>query len=296
MPSELPQHLPPDINVEALLNYFPKGMCRLSLQGLHKRNTYNDIIAIEEFNDVSMHISVGRNSLYNSLPEYMFHPIDRFDNIPKYEEKERFLEQVDMQEEEISRAYQFFAPIDVLLLKLRADVCAQLDMLAADDIVLQQIIGDELTDAQRANRFIHQLLPFLPRCKTIRGNRTLLTLLLRKVFMEEGLRIDLAKEERLFSDEVPRYEQQLDMTLGEGYVGNTYTDTVTTFIIHYWSDEEAGEHFMQFIDDVEELRLFIKNYFLSVEEDLHFNICHDDPPLRLSDTVFYNFLNYNTNI
>ena len=41
---------------------------------------------------------------------------------------------------------------------------------------------------------------------------------------------------------------------------------------------------------------FLKDFFLSIEEDLVFNISHDDPPLRLSDEVFYNYLNYNTNI
>lgn len=288
--------LPPDINVEVLLPYYPPGKCRLTLKGTHKRNTYNDVVDTEEIDDGNLLVTLGRNSLYNALPEFMFHPIDRFDNIPKYEEKERFQEQIDLQDEEIEHAYHFFEPIDLLLLNLRAEARSRMEPFASDNVVLQQIIGDELTDEQRKNRFIAPLLHFLPCCKNIRGNRTLLTMLLRKVFMEEGLRITMSHEQHVFTDEEPRYDQQLDMTLGEGYVGNTYTDTVTTYNIYYWSDEETNDHFMQFIDDVEELRLFIKDYFLSVEEDLHFNICHDEPPLRLADEVFHNYLNYNTNI
>ena len=83
MPSEMPQMLPSDINVETLLSYFPQGRCKVALKGLHKRNTYNDIIETEEMLNGTMHITVGRNSIYNALPEYMFHPIDRFDNLPK---------------------------------------------------------------------------------------------------------------------------------------------------------------------------------------------------------------------
>ena len=293
---QTPHFLPSDINVELLLSYYPIGQCRVALKGLHKRNTYNDIIETELMANDVMHVTVGRNSLYNSLPEYMFHPIDRFDNLPAYEEKERFQEQIEKQEEEIRKAYQFFAPIDVLLLKARSDVRATLEPLATANVVLQQIIGDSLSEEQRQNRFIRQMLPFLPSCKQIRGNRTLITFLLRKVLMEEGLRLDQKRECRQYTDEEPRYEERLDMALGEGYVGNTYSEQVSYFSIHYWSDDECREHFLQLIDELEQLRLFMKDFFLSIEEDIVFDVCEDEPPLRLSDEVFYNYLNYNTNI
>lgn len=293
---QAPQFLPEDINVEILLSYLKEGQCKVTLNGLHKRNSYNDIIETEELTDGSMVVSVGRLSLYNSLPEYMFHPVDRFDNLPKYEEKERFQEELDKQQEEIKNAFGFFAPIDLLLLKLRADVRSKLQPFCSDDIIMQQIIGDELTPEQRANRFIRQLLSFLPQCKYIRGNHTLITLMLRKVFMEEGLFMESEQKKRTFSDASPRYEQQLDMELGEGYVGNIYDDMLTVYTVYYWSDDVCGNEFLKFIDEVEQLRFFIKDYFLSVEEDIRFNITHDDPPLRLSDEVFYNYLNYNTNI
>ncbi|MCR4915207.1 MAG: hypothetical protein K6A96_05595 [Prevotella sp.] len=296
MHSELPQMLPPDINVEVLLPYYPAGTCKVSFNGLHKRNTYGDIFDSELMSSGALHLVVGRNSIYNSLPEYMFHPIDRFDNLPKYEEKERFREQIDMQEEEIKNAYLFFAPIDVLLLRLRTDTHSKIEPFAKADIVLQQIIGDTLTPEQQSNRFIRQIIPFLPNCKNIRGNRTLITLMLRKVFMDEGMRLEVSRKTDTFTDPSPRYENQLDMELGACYVGNTYDDSFMSYDIYYWSDDIADEHFLELIDEVEMLRGFLKDYFLSIEEDLVFNISHDDPPLRLSDEVFYNYLNYNTNI
>lgn len=288
-------NLPADINVELLLSYFPEGQLKVALQGLHKRNTYNDIIETEEI-DNCLHIKVGRNSIYNSLPEYIFHPIDRFDNLPAYEEKERFDEQLEKQEEEIKNAYLFFAPIDVLLMKLHADVRAKIEPLTVGNVVMQQIIGDNLTEEQKQNRFIKQMIPFLPNCKLIRGNSTLITLMLRKVFMEEGLKVRPKKEVRQFTDENPRYKDRLDMTLGLGYVGNTYSETINCYEVYYWSDEECNKDFLQLIDEIEMLRLFIKDYFLSVEEDIVFDIHNDEPPLRLNDEVFYNYLNYNTNI
>ena len=291
-----PQLLPGDINAELLLSYYPKGTCKVCLKGLHKRNTYQDIIEMTSHDEDSFLLTVGRNSLYNALPEYMFHPIDRFDNLPKYEEKERFEEQLDQQKEEIEDAYRFFAPIDILLIWLRTEVRQRLEQYAKEDVIMQQIIGDSLTDEQRSNRFIRQILPYLPHCRNIRGNKTLLTLILRKIFMEEGMTIDICRQETTLTDEHPRYQESLDMEVGNGYVGNTYNTPVTTYTIHYWSDDECGPFFLQFTREVEELRLFLMDYFLAVEEVLHFVICHDEPPLRLGDEIFYNYLNYNTNL
>lgn len=293
---DFPQQIPADINAEVLLDYFPEGSMKVSMQGKHKRNTYGDLIDLEPMGDF-IHLTVGRSSIYNTLPEYMFHPIDRFDNLPQYEEKERFREQVEEQAHEIADAYRFFLPIDLMLLRLKTAVRKGLESYASEDVIMQQIIGDSLTDRQKKNRFIRQVIPFLPQTKNIRGNLTLITLLLRKVFMEEGLRIDVSQQRRRLYDERPRYGNIVGaMTLGDSYSSSDYDDEVTVYDIHYWSDDECGKEFLRFIDDLEELRMFLQDYFLAVGSELVFNVQQDYPALRLGDEVFYNYLNYNTNI
>jgi hypothetical protein len=266
------------------------------LKGLHKRNTYQDIIEMTPFDDNSFLLTVGRNSLYNALPEYMFHPIDRFDNLPVNNESEAFHDEVDKQEQEATDAFRFFSPIDVLLFQLRANVRKQIEEFTRGDVVMQQVLGDRLTEKQRANRFICQFVPFLPQCKYIRGNRSLLTFLLRKVLLEEGLRVEVKHAVGKFRDEHPRYDNQVDAVLGDSYVGDSYNEKVTVFSISYWSDEECNEKFLTFIDEMEELRVFLRDYFLFVEDELVFHITQDYPPLRLNDEKIYNYLNYNTNI
>ena len=293
----MPYSLPADLNAELLLNYFPQGKFRISLQGLHKRNSYGDIIEVEDMVDKdAIHATLGRMSIYNSLPEYMFHPVDRFDNLPVNNESEAFHNEVDKQEQEIADAFRFFSPIDVLLFHLRSNVREQIEKYTCGDVVMQQILGDRLTEKQRANRFIRQFVPFLPQCKYIRGNRSLLTFLLRKVLLEEGLRVEIKQEMSNFTDKHPRYDNQVDAVLGDSYVDNSYFENVTVYSISYWSDEECSEKFLSFIDDMEELRLFLRDYFLFVEDELVFHITQDYPPLRLNDEKIYNYLNYNTNI
>ena len=292
----LPRNIPEDINIELLLSYFPEESYKLAFRGLHKRNSYKDIVDVEEKRDGTLLFGIGRNSLYNALPEFMFHSVDRFDNIPKSEEKERFAEEYQKQEQEKENAYKFFAPIDLFLLKLRVMVRERLNEYVENNKVLIEIICDELTDAQKANRFIRHTLQFIPSCKTIRGDKTLLTLLLRKVFMEEGLVIDKHHETVTYRDEMPRYADGLDAVIEESYVGNVFNESTTIYDIHYWSDDDCNENFHKFIDDINLYQDFVQNYFLSIEELLRFNICKDEAPLRLSDDIVFNFLNYNTNL
>ena len=184
----------------------------------------------------------------------------------------------------------------MLLLKLRTSIRERLNEYVETNKVLIDIIGDKLTDEQKSNRFIKHTLIFIPACKNIRGDKTLLTLMLRKIFMEEGLKIEKRRENIRYTDTKPRYADGVDFLLGDGYVGNTFDEETTIYDIHYWPEEDCDENFLKFIDDIEVFRHFIQDYFIAIEETLHFNICKDDVPLRLSDDIVFNYLNFNTNI
>lgn len=290
------ESIPDDINVELLLSYLPDGKYKVAMSGLHKRNTYHDIIDIEERGDGTLRIGIGRKSIYNALPEYMFHPVDRFDNLPKREKKERFAEQLEVQEKEKENAYRFFRILDLLLLKIRLDAREALQDLAGSNQVLIELLADRLTEKQRKNRFIRQAVSFLPSCKYLRGNHSLLTFFLRKIFLDEGMLIEIQEKRTCCVDQSPRYACQLGGTLDSCFVGNVFEQNIRTYNIYYWSDEACDCRFLFFVDEVEEFRLFIQDFFLSVEEAVRFDIHHVEPPLRLDDNIFYNYLNYNTYI
>lgn len=289
-------NIPEDINVEVLLSYLKEGTCKVVYKGLHKRNAYNDIVDFEEKKDGNYIVGISRHSLYDSLPEYLFHPIERFGSLGKKEDQKKFSEEYELQEQEREKAYLFFAPLDLFLLNIRLEVRKKLSEYTESNKVLIDILSDNLTEDQKNNRFIKQAIPFLPSCKVIRGNKTLITLMLRKIFMEEGLLIDVCKRNITHTDSAPRYDNNIGASLDALYVGNIYDQDVTQYNIHYWSDEDCNENFIQFTNDVEELRSFIQDFFMSVEEELKFDISTDSAPLRLSDNLFFNYLNYNTNI
>lgn len=290
------KNIPSDFNAEELLLYMEKTAVKMAVCGTHKRDAYMDVVGIEKKTDNTLSMHLSRNSIYDVLPEYMFHPIDRFDNIPANETKERFAEELRKQEDEKENARRFFAPIDLLLLLLKCEVRKTMDIYAQHDIALEHVLTDSMSNEQRSNRFIKQVLPLVPYCRNIRGNLTLFTLLLRKVLGEERLMIEPHLKCMTVEDDSPRYEYRLGNHIGETYAGNVFDENVLCFDIHYWSDEECNEHFIDLIGDIEQFRLFISDWFLSVEDTLEFCIVKDEAPLRLSDTFVYNYLNYNTNL
>lgn len=289
------ENIPQDINAEVFLGFFPQDTFCVKFCGLHKRNVYNDILEIEKKQDKFL-LHLGRNSLYNSLPEYLFHSIDRFDNIPEREKKQKFSEEYAKQEREKEQAYKFFSPIDILLFQLRLEVRERMNKYVESNIVIQDILLDKLTTEQRENRFIKRTIPYISSCKTIRGNRTLITLLLRKVLADEGIKINVKSKRTEFTDEKPRYGNSEGCEIGDVYIGNTYSESVLIYSISYWSDEDCNDEFLLFVNDLEIFRQFVQDYFISVDSVLVFDVSKDLSPLRISDTTQYNYLNYNTNI
>jgi hypothetical protein len=292
----LPQNIPDDINIELLLSYFPKGSCKVSFTGMHQRNAYNDFMGLEELPDNTMLLNIGRSSLYNDLPELLFHPIDRFDYLPATEEKERFEEEYKAQEREVEQAHKFFAPIDLMLLRLRLMVRERLNVYAETDKIMIDVLGDEITETQKQNRFIKNVIPFLPQCKLIRGNKTYLTLMLRKVLMEEGVTISVCNKKYSFTEAHPRYNVQLGSDSESLFLGGSYDEQVTTYNVHYWSEDECNENFLQFVEEMEAFRKFVQDYFIALDGLLRFDISCDEEPLRLSDEMKHNYMNYNMNI
>ena len=176
------------------------------------------------------------------------------------------------------------------------DVWRQTECYGVRNIPLIEMLADRLTDEQRNNRFIRRMAGFLPQVRWIRGDRTALSLMLRKVFASEQISLTPTEQTQEFTDPEPRFADTLGSPLNEMYVGNIWQEPVFCYDIHYWDEDACDEHFLLFVDEVEQCRLFVRDYFLAVGDELVFRILTDAAPLRLSDEESWNYLNYNTNI
>lgn len=295
------KNIPIDINAEVLLDAFPDNTFKVKLQGLHKRNTYRDVLDIEEHLNGTSVLYVARNSLYNSLPECMFHQVDRFDNKPDSGAQARFEEEVARQQKEEDSAYRLFAPVDLMLFQLRRKMRKAMLPYVQENKVLQDILTDTLTEKQRQNRFIKRTIPFVVAAKNIRGDRTLITLMLRKVFMHEGLFLQPMDVDQHFVDEAPRYNESVGgegddgcVRLGDVIVGNEYDENIHAYKLRYWDEDVCDRHFLDVVEEAEEYRQFVQDYFLSIEHLLIFDVVSEHRPMNLDETEDDTFLGFNT--
>jgi len=291
-------NIPLDLRAEALLTHYPRADRRIEIKGAHKRNAYEDIGSILTDENGNPVISLARNGLYDVLPESLFHPIDRFDNLPANNYQERFKEECEQQQLEEENARRFFRPFDNFLVELSAFVAS----IKENDLcgsTLEDIICDGFTEEYNANRFVRKARRFMPLCRHIRGNHTLLTLMLRNILFDENICLSERNSIQSSEDRVPRYRCRLaeaDEEGGDVYLGSEFDEFVTVFDIRYWNDGECGKNFTEFVAEMEVFERFLNDYFVGLESGVKFDISTSALPVRLSDDVFFNYLDYNTNL
>lgn len=289
-------NFPSDIRAEIVANYLRGEREEISFLGNHKRNAYEDILSVSRENGV-VKMGLSRSGLYDVLPEALFHPIDRFDNIPANVYKERFAEEVEQQHIEESNARAFFSIYDRFIFNLNAVVSGIKDEYS-DNGVLADIICDTMPERYRKNRFVNRCIEFTPRCRDIRGNADSVTLMLRKVMADEGLRLTRVIDARTFRDGNPRYDCRLSAASGieNQYLGNQFEEKVLRYEIHYWNEDYCDVSFLDFVDEICVFQDFVNDYFMSIETSVDFNLSTESLSVRLSDELCYNYLGYNTNI
>jgi len=300
--------LPEDLKLENLVLYLQNqetmnSRCDIHFQGPHGRNTYKDISEIETYhisgeNDkqhIRYEINTSRKGLYDSLPECLFHDINRFTDIHKSDWEKSLPEQCRELQTEETNARNFFYPTDIALFLLKLKTAEYVQELSSSNSVLQNIIGDAVSEEDKSNRFIRKAFPFLPYCKTIRGNRTLISLMLRKIFSDEQIAIESHNESITGKDTLPRYQTEIGDSLDSVFLGTERSDIIHNHHISLWIEEECSERFPDFIDEIERFRLFIQDFFISIEETLIFDIIKNEPTV-LNDDRKHQYLNYNTDI
>lgn len=292
-------NIPPDLRAESLLGYLPRDMRRIEAKGTHKRNAYEDVTGIADDGNGGLTIMLARNGMYDILPESLFHPIDRFDNIPANEYKERFKEECERQQAEEENARKYFQPIDNFLIELNS-IVNESKQNREYSAVLENIICDRLPERYSSNRFIRKAKEFMPLCRHIRGDKGLFSLMLRHILFDEQISISEHYRPVSVTDSSPRYNHRLEgseeFADRDFFLGSEFDENIITYDIRYWKEEECDGSFLLFVKEMEVFGEFLNDYLMGMETQLRFNITKTALPVRLSDDVFLTYLDYNTNL
>lgn len=291
-------NLPIDLKAEAMISHLSPYGGKIEFRGTHMRNAYEDIMSYETDDGVPT-IGLCRESLYDILPEAMFHPVDRFENIPANEYKERFAEECERQQIEEAHARKYFAPFDRYIFDLSSECHRIKNEYFSGNEILSDIISDNMPDEYRQNRFVKKMMPYLPSCGRLRGDKDMMALLLRRILKDEGIILCEQKKRTLFTDATPMYNTRIDSEYDNScryYLGNEFYELETEYMVSYWNDAECNDQFLHFIEDMKIFERFLNDYFVGVESSIKFRIETDALPVRLSDEYYHNYLEYNTNI
>ena len=211
----------------------------IKFDGTFKRNYTKDVddLRVDMVNKtISMH--VARNSLYDLLPEGLFHPVTRYNGLDHKELKSEFKKQ--KLEEEKSR--KFFKPYDQEFLFRRTQLELYVRKLFEDPLpVLEDIFPDT---ANIPERFFRQLLRFLPFTGYFKGDPEMTARCLSEI-VGEDVRTVSYYDTRFSKWPDSNDGQSLGKTiLGENFIcGNGLSEQVLVwrFIIEVKDDKRLEE-------------------------------------------------------
>lgn len=291
-------NIPEDLKAVALEEFLENVKHSYVFNGLHHRNVFKDINSSAE-NDDSLIINLGRPSLYDILPEAFFHQIDRFEHISPQNYKEDLKEEIELQATEETNARNYFYFFDNFIFKLESYIYKLQQELFSDNSVITDMICDNMSSELKTNRFVKQALQFVPICSEIRGNLALILFIIKKILKNEGIKYKIKNLSKLATDISPRYSNTLneEATIENGiYLDSSYIEIEEDIQIEFWDYEECDETFPSFVKEIREFENFLNDFFMGIGTQIKFTLIEKTENIRLSDSLCYNYLNYNTNL
>lgn len=237
-----------------------------------------------------------RDSLYHILPEYLFHPIDRYVDCNDNEEKLKqcYNEQKRTEED----ALKFFYPFDKTLLEERLKFQAYLN-----DRILRNntFIADFISQGYRVNKknpFIISAYPCIQWLREYRGVNRAIKTALYIAFGGSVARYQVSTKEvnvNLNADEI---HFSLDTTIDDLFCGNYYTDVEDEFKLSYQVKILSQKQIETLHKQINEFIGFFNLWFLGLNQKLkiEFGDYLKAPILTSGMSGNDLFLNYNTQL
>jgi hypothetical protein len=275
------EKMEPDLKVEFILSeLFSNGIQPSDVivipQGAFSRRYSRDLISAEEGEimgsiNTFYNLKISRNSIYDALPEGLFHQ-------PKLRKVNKSIkevaEEIKYQRETEKSSRQFFLPIEQELFKLRTFVENEERKAIIDNSTASESrafiefwdLPEKLEDQQLCN-----LLYLLPFCNTIVGNIPLTKLCFESILNDE-VEINLSRP--LKHQVTEKNNVRLNsINLGTDFIlGETYTETIPALEIQVRIADisELPDYLNN--GKKEKILHFLFNYFLPIDHDVFISI------------------------
>lgn len=267
--------------------------------GVHERTAKGDALSVTVSSTkkrTTLKYKYSRDGLYHTLPEYLFHPLDRYSDTEG--DKEAFLEKRAAQKKTEADAKEYFHPFDKTLNELRILFQKHLNdsVLDNDAFIIDFII--ENGQLNKNNPFIRACLPAIINLRAHRGTHSLLSTALKMAF-GNGL-LSLSREFACVPVAIDKEECHicLDGSIDNLFCGNRFMDRTEVISVKYQTRITSQEEIETLTESVGEFRQFFRQWFLNSNQTLEIEFGDYSKPPVLNGTTSGTelYLNYNTQL
>ena len=288
-----------DRNIRALTGVEAPVYTFFDFSGVHERTAKGDALSVNISSTSkrnAIRYQLKRDSLYHILPEYLFHPLDRYADTDG--DKEVFLEKRAAQKKIETEAKEYFYPYDKILNNLRIGFQHHLNdkILDNEAFIIDFIIENE--DVNKENPFIKACLPYVTLLRANRGSSSLLSLALKMTF-GNGLRSFRSR----FVEYPVRIDSDschicLDGTIDDLFCGEKFVDWIEVISVRYQTRISSSGEIEILTKFIEEFRSFFKRWFLSDNQmiEIEFGDYGKIPVISDNKSEGFLYLNFNTQL
>ena len=267
-------------------------------EGVADRTASGDVLSVEIRNKTNttptVKFSLKRDSLYHILPEFLFHPLDRYSgtigDVAEFDK--RYKEQED-QEKSALAYFKFF---DKKYQELKVDFQIWMNENIFKD---NQFLSDFIVSGfpfNRENPYISAVLPCVPWLRNHRGNKEMTEVAIEYAFAGKAT---VKCEWKDCSMELQTsVHSTLSGTLTNLHCGSTFQTGSYLWYVNYQTKIDTEKRLNELRGFIEEFSTFFSKWFLNVEDKLkvEFGDWEASPVLTGEDTPKGFFLNYSTQL
>lgn len=244
----------------------------------------------------SVRYILKRESLYHILPEYLFHPLDRYSGCDGDEEE--FLKRRKEQKQTKENALKYFYPFDRAYQEMRTSF-----QLHLNDRILRNntFIVDFITEGKclnRKNQFIERVYPCILWLRAYRGVKRLTEMAIRFAFSNNIVKYSYIQREEKKPIDMAACHCSLDGTIDDLFCGNSYTEFITIIRVVHQTLITSHKQIEILNREIEEFRDFFQSWFLSLNQHIEivFGDYKKEPFMYVGSSDSDLYLNYNTQI
>ena len=267
--------------------------------GVHERTAKGDNLQISASTSTKRHqlkYSLKRDSLYHILPEYLFHPLDRYTDTDG--DKAEFVKRRKAQKEIETDALEYFYPFDKSLQFLRTSFQQKLN----NEIINNKLfIVDFITEGyeiNKNNQFIRGAYPCILWLRNNRGVSKLLEVAIKYAFRDMLNSYTTISEEVSSQIDSDMCHITLDGEIDNLFCGPRYFYLEETIFVEYQTEIISENQIDRLKAEITEFEKFFKAWFLTENQTINvkFGDYEKQPIMNVGTSNDDLFLGYNTQL